>query len=356
MDITRDNASHILPFQFTGKTGEYFRIWIVNIMLTIVTLGAYSAWAKVRNKRYFYGNTLVDGSSFEYLASPVAILKGRMIALGVFLVYYVSVTFVPVSEPVFILAFIAGLPWLVVRALMFNARNSALRNIRFDFRSDYMEAAKVYIGIPLLIILTLGLAYPYFAYRQNEFVVSSSRFGTTGFDFDAGAKNFYTIYLKALGLLLVVGILFAVLIPALAPVALSADTTAPPTEPPSPQALFAAVMPLLLLVPLYMLIGTYIHTATVNLVFNNTQLSDHRFSSSLQTGRMFWIYLSNLFAVLLSLGLLIPWAKIRLARYRIDNLNLEARGNLDNIVAGEQSRVKATGEELAEVFDVDLGL
>ncbi len=32
-------------FRFTGNGGEYFRIWIVNLMLTIVTLGIYSAWA-----------------------------------------------------------------------------------------------------------------------------------------------------------------------------------------------------------------------------------------------------------------------------------------------------------------------
>src|SRR3954471_6399831 len=45
------------PFIFSGKGGEYFKIWIVNILLSIVTLGIYSAWAKVRNKQYFYGNT-----------------------------------------------------------------------------------------------------------------------------------------------------------------------------------------------------------------------------------------------------------------------------------------------------------
>ena len=30
---------------FTGKASEYFGIWIVNVLLTILTLGIYSAWA-----------------------------------------------------------------------------------------------------------------------------------------------------------------------------------------------------------------------------------------------------------------------------------------------------------------------
>src|SRR5258707_6333866 len=51
-------SGDVVPLRFTGRAGEYFRIWIVNICLSIVTLGIYSAWAKVRRKRYFYGNTL----------------------------------------------------------------------------------------------------------------------------------------------------------------------------------------------------------------------------------------------------------------------------------------------------------
>ena len=33
---------------FTGDGKEYFRIWVVNLLLTLATFGIYSAWAKVR--------------------------------------------------------------------------------------------------------------------------------------------------------------------------------------------------------------------------------------------------------------------------------------------------------------------
>ena len=77
----------LLPFEFRGNGGEYFRIWIVNLLLTIVTLGIYSAWAKVRRLRYFYGNTFVDGHSFEYHGQPLAILKGRLIVVAGYVVF-----------------------------------------------------------------------------------------------------------------------------------------------------------------------------------------------------------------------------------------------------------------------------
>ena len=87
-----------VPFEFTGKAREYFRIWIVNVALTICTLGIYSAWAKVRKKRYLYGNTLLQGTSFEYHGDPIKILKGRLIIGGMLLAYYVGGVYNPAVD------------------------------------------------------------------------------------------------------------------------------------------------------------------------------------------------------------------------------------------------------------------
>ena len=43
--------------RFGGNGAEYFRIWIVNVALTLATLGIYSAWAKVRREQYFHRHT-----------------------------------------------------------------------------------------------------------------------------------------------------------------------------------------------------------------------------------------------------------------------------------------------------------
>ena len=39
-----DVSEELLPFSFTGRAGEYFRIWIVSLCLSLLTLGIYSAW------------------------------------------------------------------------------------------------------------------------------------------------------------------------------------------------------------------------------------------------------------------------------------------------------------------------
>ena len=71
---------------------------------------------------------------------------------------------------------------------------------------------------------------------------------------------------------------------------------------------------------------------------------------------MLWLYLSNVFAIIFSLGLLIPWAEIRMTRYRMDNLKLLASGDLAGFVAKEQQTMAATGEEISDFFDFDVGL
>ena len=65
---------------FLGTGREYFGIWIVNLILTIITLGIYSAWAKVRRETYFKNNTRFFNAGFGYHATGGQIFKGRLIA------------------------------------------------------------------------------------------------------------------------------------------------------------------------------------------------------------------------------------------------------------------------------------
>ncbi len=83
--------------EFRGSAGEYFGIWIVNILLTIITVGIYSAWAKVRRNRYFYGNSYVDGHSFDYHAKGLQIFIGRAIVFGYIIAYNVLLTVSPIA-------------------------------------------------------------------------------------------------------------------------------------------------------------------------------------------------------------------------------------------------------------------
>ena len=172
-DIKEHRTPNQYPFVFTGSKSEYFRIWIVNLLLTIVTLGIYSAWAKVRNTQYLYGHTSVAGSSFAYLATPLSILKGRLIAVAVFVIFSVIQDFMPFVGLILIPVFIAAMPWIITRALSFQLRMTGWRNLRFGFDGKTAGAAMAFIVWPLVGILSMGIMLPYAIYKQTEYILGN---------------------------------------------------------------------------------------------------------------------------------------------------------------------------------------
>ncbi len=325
---------------FHGKAFEYFKIWIVNILLTILTLGIYSAWAKVRNKQYFYGNTQIDGSSFQYTARPMQILIGRLIAFGLFVVYMVINQLFPPAALVLALLFLIFLPWIVIRSLAFNARNSMYRNIRFRFNGGVGEAVMAFLVFPLLAGLTGGLLMPFAWHRQTRFYVNNHSFGTTPFSFEASAGPYFGL----LGRLILTGIA------AFIPLAIFGVMIGSNTQNAEP---LAGLLMLPIMVGFYVLMFAVMEAGLGNLRFNNSHLDEVYFNSRLTVGGMASLYFVNTLGVVLSLGLLIPWAKVRTAAYRARCLTLVAPG-LDGFIAGEEEKVSALGEQIGEVFDVDI--
>lgn len=454
-----DSASQkTTPIIFKGKAAEYFGIWIVNLLLTIVTFGIYSAWAKVRRKKYFYHNTLIENVGFDYHAKPISILKGRIIAFAFFIGYSFSANINPVLPAIFMLVLFVFLPWLVVRGSIFNARNSSHRGLRFDFVGSVGQAAKVYIALPMLTFFTLGLIIPYISHEKNQFLVNNHRFGLSQFEMKRVVKQFYKVYLIFLIIPVIIGILAAIAIPAYqqyvkkaashanenmqhvqpfvalqpnivlaaneAPdEAIAAETGAPaPTvervySESAPDANGEAQLPAeiaenapetddemqeqaagpalteaeqqkmleemmqkqqqeskgkleeLMKQPLYIMIYLavfvfyaffifgfvgYLQARIGNLIWNNTSLDQLTFQSKLRARDFIWLYFSNIVAIVLTFGLATPWAQIRLARYRASKLSIVGDVDLDRFVGDKKAEVKATGEEIAEMFDVDL--
>lgn len=351
MDILQKNPSEpSLALEFTGEAGEYFRIWIVNVCLTLLTLGLYAPWAKVRQKRYFYGSTRLAGAVFDYTANPLAILKGRLIAAAIVLVFVAISHFLPIAQVLFTFAFILAVPWLIVRTQRFNALNSVYRNIRFDFRATYGAALINFVLLPILIPLSLGLAYPWIVRRQKKFLADHSAFGAQAFSLEATTGEFWAIFLR-LSLFLVAAIVAtAVLIAVTGGISIN-------TEPTPVEAIRLAVLIYVPLLAFSLGAGVYLNTALSNLVWNRMRLGPIRFQSNLAVSKMLGLYIGNLLAIVFSMGLLIPWAKIRMARYRLGCLALRCRASdLDAFAAGQRTRVDAFGEELSDLLDVDIGL
>jgi len=348
LNTSNNDGSPLTPkpydFFFTGSGSEYFRIWIVNILLTILTLGIYSAWAKVRTNRYFYGNAHLAQASFDYLASPITILKGRLIAVAIVIAYAVLAKVDPIFEVGFFLLIIAFLPWLIVKSLAFNAYNSAYRNIRFGFTGSMGSAFKEYIAFPLLIIFTLGLIVPYVSYRQSRFVADNHRFGDQYFNFNASSGDYYKIFAIVFAAMIAFGVVTVMTIGSVAH--LMEDPIAMITA-------FGIYIPFIYLA--FAVIAVYVQVKLFNLFFDSVTLGEHEFRASLTVGRMLWLQLSNLLAIIVTFGLFYPWAKVRMAKYRLEQLSFVAATDLDSFTAAQSENISAMGDEIGEAFAVEVG-
>ena len=335
-------------FAFTGRAGEYFRIWIASLCLSVLTLGIYSAWGKVRKKRYLYAHPRLDGDGFDYRASPLAILRGRLLALVMFGGLAVTAHFVPLAQLALVLLFVALSPWIVVASARFTARNSTYRNIAFSFDGRLGEATRVFLGGGLVAVATLGLAYPWYRMRRARFIVAHHRFGATPFASDITTGGFVLTYLLAA--LMVTAVVMAT---AALSVAWIAGTDAPAPDAAAPQAFQLSA---LLLYAAYIAVYAFIRARTFNLIADSTTIGPMRLAGTLRAPRLAWLYLSNVAAVLASLGLATPWATIRLARYRAECLAARANAPLESYAAGTSTRATATGSEVSDLFDVDVSL
>jgi uncharacterized membrane protein YjgN (DUF898 family) len=365
------------PFHFTGKAGEYFGIWIVNLFLTIVTLGIYSAWAKVRKKRYFYGNTWVAGANFDFHGNPVAILKGRLLAFAAFAAYTLAGHYSPKVAALIALAIMPAVPWLLVRSFAFNALNSSYRNLRFHFRAGYADGLRAIwplFLVPALVLvlpqiepqappkeisaglfvaallpaIVLAVFYPYVVSRTNRLRIDHGRYGSAPFANSARTIQFYGIYAIAAILIFGAGLAMSVLAGVIFGFFAKSMETAP--------VLALWLLPAVYLVA-FAVVFAFTRSRVANVVFNHTRLAGRvRFTSKLRARALARIYITNALAIVASVGLLIPWAAIRTARYRADCLWLECSGGLEAFAADVASHVSATGEEMGDMFDVDLSL
>ncbi len=326
----------LAPFGFTGKGSEFFRIWIVNIFLSILTLGIYSAWAKVRTLNYFYGNTWLAGNAFSYLASPIAILKGRLVAVAFLALVAVLSQFYPLVGFVLSFLIVALTPWVVVFSLRFTAVNSAYRNIRFNFNGGWAGAAMAYVVWPLLGTLSLLILFPLAIKKEHQYRIDNHAYGTTSFEFSAGNGAFYKIFFGSLAILALAALLAATIYWVVEPIA---------------RGMFG----MLVVAAGYLASLAWFNAGMFNVAYQGTRIGQHRFNTSMTATGYAKLMAGNVIGMILTVGLFYPFARVRVARYKAQCLSMRLSGSIDDYVAAETDNVSALGSEMALALDLGIG-
>ncbi|MBL8303109.1 MAG: DUF898 domain-containing protein [Ideonella sp.] len=372
-----------LTIRFTGSGSEYFRIWIVNLLLTAVTLTLYHPWAKVRRLRYFHGNTLVDGHPLDFHGDPKKMLRGHLL-VGAMLGLYTVATRVSPEAGLFAVTVVAALwPALMRASLQFRLANTSWRGMRFHFDGSVAGAygamlplfvpALLLVALPLAavapgqppgrptaalwpmlaLLLASGAAVPWMAWRLKRYQIDHTEFGGQRCTLRVGPGAFYGLSLKWGAVTLLTAVVVAVVV--IAPMAWRSRSG--DLGPPGTMAMIGFALGLLAYVTVFVTSYPYLLSRMQNLVWNGTASEDLRFESALRFRPLLALSLRNLVLVLITLGLYWPFARIALARLRLEAVAVDSHIDPDALASARASaRTEATGDAAGDLFGIDFGL
>lgn len=336
---------------FTGNGREYFRIWIVNLALTVLTLGIYSAWAKVRRTQYFYRHIRLAGAGFEYHGTPIAILKGRIVAVVLLAIYYLAGQMSPLYGLAAFAVLALVIPWLLARSFRFRLHNTSYRGIRFRFHGGTASAYWVFLALPILSLLSLFTLVPLTHHRIKQYQIANASLGNQPFTFHGQPWEFYRAYIIAgVVTFFFIGsaafMLFAVTMAGTGGDAAAAEQAVPST---------AAMVLFFLLYACGIVASQAIVTSMIqNESWGRARMGPHGIFCTIEPLKLFAVLFTNLVLTVATLGLFRPFAQVRLARYMLSEVALVLGGSLDDIAAVEGDEIGAFGEEAAGMFDFDI--
>lgn len=380
--------------EFTGSGGEYFRVWIVNLLLTVVTLGLYTPFARRRTARYFYSHTVVAGSPLEFTATGGRMLLGFLLLAGLYIAFNVAARSDQQAATALMLVGGALLaPYFWASAMRFRMTSTRWRGVRLQFAASWPQVyraawpmlvmALVWIAVSatmtallppgrgpraapspgqiatLLAVLGGGLLLSLAAavvldYQAKCLVVLHGRVGGQPGRWKPELSDFFRIWLAAAGLFLACVLGVGIVTGALGFAAAGALRG---TGGPGAVVLFALapLAGILLTVAASTPARAYRQARVFRLVWNNIGVSRiARFKSRLRVRSYVFLRLRNIVLTILTLGFYRPFALVSEYRMRAESVSLHVKGGLDQLAGQLAREEQALGDAVAGAMGLDL--
>jgi uncharacterized membrane protein YjgN (DUF898 family) len=306
--------------RFMGSGAGLFGIHVVNVLLTLLTLGVYFFWAKVKVRAYLFSETDFEGDRFAYHGTGREMFVGFLKALVFFFIPISLLSMLPelMSAPLPVrygasmLSYVLAsffVPMAMIGARRYRLSRTSWRGIRFSLRARTWDFVRLWSWNTFLVASTLGLYYPIYLMRRQDFLTRHMWFGSQRFGFDGRGRD-----------------------------------------------LLWPFVAMILLFPFTLGLSWFGFAAKKARYFAaHTTFGTARFASSVRALPLAWLTISNLLGLVCTLGLAWPWLSVRSLRFAYANLSLAGPLALEAITQQAQS-VTATGEGLAGFLDADLGL
>ncbi len=352
-DVTIDEktpaGSSPSKITFDGTGGELFVIYLLNIFLTIITLGIFRFWAKTRIRTYVWSHLGYEGDSFEYNGTGMELFLGFVIVIIPFGILSAGIfygVFSLIEQGELILAYTMGalfylallflFPVAIYRAYRYRLTRTLWRGIRFGLTGSSLTYALKFSGYLLLQIVTLGLAVPYTSIRLYEYLIGNIWMGSGRFSFSANWKPLMRPFLVLWVIMAMTAVLYG----------LAFIITGPYGQP---DPLY---MGLALVAFIAVFVASYWYSAAViRLVVSNIGMDSATFTANVTGGSLFKLYFVNMLLLIFTLGIAYPWILVRIMRYIVRVLEVHGKPDFEKISQSTEDMPKF-GEGMAEAFDI----
>ena len=356
-----------------GRSGELFVIFLVNLALSILTLGIYRFWGRTRIRRYVWSQTSLLGEPLEYSGRGMELFLGFLFALvliyGPLAALYFGVD-IDLPEPgeddpaagleglgILMLIVLAATPVLMLfyyvalfAAYRYRIARTSWLGIRGGMEGSAWSYGFVGLGLGFLNVISLGWTKPWADSVVFKYRLSRTWFGNGAFESRLDAGGLYGRYALAW-----FGTAFGLVVAGLVLMALARSGLFDARDNRTVVApwLLEAVIVLVQLLPLiaYQLIVCAYKAALVRNIARTLTYGPVRFRAEVTFGDVFRLRIPNFLLLAFTLGLAYPYVVMRTTRFIVRHV--EFRGDIRTAAIG-QTEVEATryGEGLMEFFGI----
>ena len=372
-----------LHFEFSGTGFAYFKIWALNLILTLLSLGLYYPWARVRRLRYFYANTQFDGDALAYDGEPIVLARGYGL-LAILAAMGGAASYYSMWGGVAALVFLAALaPWLLHASLRYRLSHTRWRGLRLGFTGTQKQAYQAILplsgaiaavlALALLIpwnktppawlgycavalaIVCLGIA-PWLAWNFKQYQHKHFTLGRLKSRFKATAQDYFQLFLQIyLFKVIVISIATSLAVDWLrtkVPSGAGLHIGAPSTIGTTAMLYCAAV-----LLTLWLFVRPFARARLQDIAWTQTGNDSLRCVSALRYRTLLWLGLKNSLLMVVTLGLYWPFAAVATARLRIESIHIKTPVDPNILVSSAQPRAgKSLANRPRQLWDWDIGL
>ena len=336
---------------FSGQGAELFGLMIVNFVFTILTLGIYHFWGKVKVRKYLWSRTNILGAPLEYTGNGLELFTSFLIVFVCLLVYSIVVEAVPLLAVLALPVLFWLIHFAMYRSIRFRLTRTRWRGIYANLDGSAASFANNVILLSIGNVLCLGLLTPCVTARLYRMVLNNIWWGDTKFSFNGTAAPLYNSFFVGVGVTFIAFIMLGIFgsgyfLYLFGSILHGGDVDVPGTILSCLLFYFGAILTIA--------IGfIYYAACKIRWIYDHLSLPGARFTCGLPLSAFMSLYVTNVLLLVFTLGFGYAWVVTRTINYLTAAAVYQGELDVESLQQNAQA-IPKRGDGLLDALDLDV--